>query len=237
MLLEMRPGCLLGFWLILGIPFICLGIFFLYQGSGDAILQNRFNGRAVEVPATVISSDMLRPVGARSDSASFFPNIEYTYEYKGVVRKSDRVWVVSEADTENAIQALVNKFSEGVQTVAFVDPQSPDLVALEKRWSRMVYVSISIGILPILFVTSIGLLLTGWRWPGAAMAIALFVTLLSVSVVGAATWHCLEYLPQAYQQTWIWLVLSVTGCVSFAPMLSLIKVKQLNGLYLQAQKG
>ncbi|MDC0325780.1 DUF3592 domain-containing protein, partial [bacterium] len=131
MLKEIRPGCLLGIWLLLGLPFVALGVFFLYQGATEAVSQASFHSRAVETSALILSSDILRPVGAQTDSSSFFPKIEFAYQYQGADRRSDRVWIVSEAGAEKEILVLIGRFPEGARVTAFLDPQSPEMTVLE----------------------------------------------------------------------------------------------------------
>lgn len=234
-LIDIHPGLLIAFCLVLGLPFVGLGGFFIYRGVTDALQQAALNTKAIEIPALILSSKLIRPVGAVRDSSSFYADIEFSYEYEGVKRQSKRIWPVEETGKEAEIQAVVERFPVGTKIIAFVDPIKPEFAFLEKRWSLMVYVSISIGCIPVSFVTMLATLLTGWRGPQLSQIVAAAFSVAIASMILMAALHVWSNVPSEFQAVWLWTILTATFILSFCPLLTLEKTRQLNKIYQEAQ--
>ncbi len=241
-LLSANAGCLLMFVLVFGVPIAGLGGFFVYMGQSTMYDQARLNDFAISVPATIISSDVRRSTtktgpGTGTTTTSYWANIEFIYEYEGKTRTSDKVWPVGESGSEAAMRAVVDRYPQDAQVSAFVDPDDPAMAFLEKRWSPMPYVSVTIGCLGALFVTAVGVLVAGWRRPGLAMLGALVVGTVVIFLTGIASEHYLRHVPPSERVWWLWLVLAASAALALGPLAVVIKARQLNRIYLEAVKA
>ncbi|MEO2046176.1 MAG: DUF3592 domain-containing protein, partial [Pirellulales bacterium] len=196
-LLEANTGCLLMFLLVFGLPFITLGLFFVYQGLTSINAQLRLNANVVSVPATILSSEVRSTttnVGSETghNETYYWVDIEFTYEYKGQMRKSDRVWPVAEGGREVAMRKVVKRYPPDAQVTALVNEENPDLAFLEKRWSSMPDALVCVGSLPLVFFAALGIVLVGWKRPSTAILFGLSIGMLvivSISITGIS--YCL----------------------------------------------
>ncbi len=240
-LLSANVGCLLMFVLVFGVPIAGLGGFFVYMGRSTMYRQARLNDFAISVPATIVSSDVRRSTtktgpGPDTTTTSYWADIEFTYEYESKTRTSDTVWPVGEGGRAAAMRAVVERYPQGAQVSAFVDLDNPAMAFLEKRWSLMPYVSVTIGCLPALFVTALGVLVAGWRRPGIAMLCALVVGIVVILLVGIASEHYLRHVPPSERVWWMWLVFAVSAALALGPLAAVTKARQLNRLYREGGK-
>jgi len=234
-LLHMNMGCAALFLAVIGLPFILLGGFFVFQGAKGALNQVRLLERAVEVPAVIHSSRVVRPVGVRSGTSGYFAEIEYTYTYQERDRRSTRIWIVGERGMLPTMEALVDRFPADQPTTAWVDPDDPDVAFLDRRLSKGVYVSMCIGSLPFTFLTTLGLLVLGWRRPvfatmggvGVSLGVVVFLVLIWV--------HFLQVFSAEMRPLWLQMILGASLILALSPLISLFKVRQLHRLYLDAQ--
>jgi hypothetical protein len=238
-LLSANAGCLLMFVLAFGAPFVGLGGFFVYMGRSTMRDQVRLNEVAIIVPATILSSDVRRSntktgPGTGDTATSYWADIEFTYDYDGETRTSDKVWPVAEDGSAMAMRAVVERYPQGSQVSVFVDPDDPAVAFLEKRWSPMPYISVNIGCLPVVFVTALGVLLAGWRRPGIAMLSALVVGTLAIFLTGMTSEQYLRHVPPSERVWWMWLVFAGSGILAIGPLAAVIKARHLNQLYMKA---
>jgi multisubunit Na+/H+ antiporter MnhB subunit len=227
------------FVLVFGVPFAGLGGFFVYMGMSTMHEQVQLHDVAITVPATILSSDVRRSTtktepGTGSTTSSYLADIEFIYEYEGKTRTSDKVWPVEESGSAAAMRAVVERYPEGSQVSVFVDPDDPAVAFLEKRWSQMPYVAVTIGCLPVVFMTALGVLVVGWRRPGIAMLSAMVVGTLAIFLTGMASEHYLRHMPPSERAWWMWLVFGGCGALALGPLAVVIKARQLNHLYVKA---
>jgi hypothetical protein len=231
-----NASCLLVLVLLCGFPFVGIGGFFVYLGLSKMHDQARLHDAAIEVPATIVSSEVRRSTtrtGPESGSTmtSFWADIRFTFDYDGKTWSSDQVWPVGEANSEANVRSVVERYPQGASVVAFVNPKDPSVAFLEKRWSQMPYVSVCIGCLPILFLTTLAILLAGWKRPIVATVCALSLGTLVIIVLVFAGEHYSRQVPAIKQVLWIWLLLVGTGTLEIGMLVSLAKARQLNRLY------
>ena len=225
--------------LVFGVPLAGLGGFFVFMGQSTMYSQARLNNMAISVPATIVSSDVRRlttKTGPESGSTttSYWADIKFNYKYQNTTQTSDRVWPIGEGGREAVMREVVERYPQGAQVSAFVDPDDPATAFLEKRWSPMPYVSVAIGSLPALFVIALGVWLVGWRRPGIALFSALFVGTVAFILMGMSGTHYLRSVPPGEQVWWMWLLFAGSAALAFGPLLMVIKARYLNQMYLQA---
>jgi hypothetical protein len=241
-LLEANVGCMLMLLLGFGLPFITLGLFFVYQGLSSMYFQVRLNTNVVSVPATVISSEVRQTTTnagpeAGSATTSYWADVEFTYEYKGQTRKSGRVWPVDEGGREAAMRSVVEQYPPDAQVTAFVDQENPDLAFLEKRWSSLPYVFVCVGSLPAVFFTALGIVLAGWKRPSIALLCGLIIGVLVIFVILLTGEHYFRHVPAGEQEWWAWLVLASTCVVTLGLLAAIVKSRYLGHHYQEAMKA
>jgi hypothetical protein len=241
-LLEANVGCLLMFVLGCGLPFVAIGLFFVYQGLISLHEQVWLNTNVDSVPATVISSEVRTTTtktgtGTGSTTTSYWANVEFTYEYEGQTRKSDRVWPVGEGGRETAMRSVVERYPPDTQVTAFVDRENPDAAFLEKRWSSMPYAFVGAGCLPAVFVAALSIVLAGWKRPDIATLCGLSIGLLVILGMLLAGEHYLRHVPASEQRWWAWLVLAATGAVALGILAAIGKARHLGQQYREAKKA
>jgi hypothetical protein len=238
-LLTSNVGCLLAFVLVFGVPIAGLGGFFVCMGQSTMYSQARLNNMAISVPATIVSSDVRRlttKTGPESGSTttSYWADIEFNYKYQDKTQTSDRVWPIGEGGREAVMREVVERYPQGAQVSAFVDPDDPAIAFLEKRWSPMPYVSVAIGSLPAVFVIALGVWLVGWRRPGIALLSALVVGTVAILLMGMAGTHYMLSVPPGERVWWMWLLFASSAALAFGPLVMVFKARQLNRMYLEA---
>lgn len=241
-LLEANVGCLLMFVLGCGLPFITVGLFFVYLGLTSMYEQVRLNTDVDSVPATVISSQIRTETtktgpGTGNTTTSYWAEVEFAYEYQGKTRTSDRVWAVSEGGPETMVRSVVARYPPGTQVAAFVNPENPDMAYLEKRWSSMPYVSLCAGCLPVVFIAAVSIVLVGWKRPRHAMQCGLSIASLVILGVLLAAEHYLRNVPANEQRWWAWVALVMTGAAAIALFAAIGKARHLGQQYQEAMKN
>lgn len=241
-LLSANAGCLLKFVLLFGLPIGGIGGFFVYLGLSKIHDQARLNDVAISVPATIVSSEVRRSTTKTgpevgSTSTSYWADIKFTYEYDGKEQNSNRVWPVGEGGSAANIRAIVERYPPDAQVMAFVDSEDPGMAFLEKRWSQMPYVSVSIGCLPAVFVAALGILVAGWKRPGIAMLSGLGVGVVVIFLSVLTGDHYLRNVPASERVWWMWLVLAGSCALALGPLVAVIKARQLNRLYREATEA
>ena len=106
------------FVLVVGLPLVGIGGFFVYVGLSTMRDQARLNHTVISVPATIISSAVRRSTTKRapgSTAASYWAHVEFSYEYDGQTRKSDKVWPVGESRSEADAHAVVERYPPGAK--------------------------------------------------------------------------------------------------------------------------
>ena len=238
-LLSANAGCLLMFVLLFGLPIVGISGFFVYLGLSTMDDQARLNDMVISVPATIVSSEVrmsttkMEP-GTGSTTTSYWADIEFTYEYEDKVRNSDRVWPVGEGGSEADIRAIVEQYPPDAQVLAFVDSEDPGMAFLKKRWSQMPYVSVSIGCLPAVFVTALGILIAGWKRPGISLLSGLAVGAIVTFLLVLTGEHYLQHVPARERVWWMWLVLAGAFVLTLGLLAAMIKTRQLSQLYREA---
>jgi hypothetical protein len=237
-LLSANIGCLLLCLLAVGVPLTGLGGFFVVRGFSAVQDQARLNELAIEVPATIISSAVQETSSGNEPSGrkqSYWPEVEFSYEYGGETRTSKKVWPVAESGREAEVREVVDRYPPAAKVTAFVDPDDPSTAFLERRWGQLAYVSILIGCLPLAFVVGLGVLLTGWRRPSLAVKVALLAGIVIIAVVMLAAEHYLRVMPEHEKARWVWFVCMGAGLMALAPLAAVAKARSLHRLYRQAQ--
>ncbi len=240
-LLEANVGCLLILIGFMGLPFVGLGLFFIYIGHVEMGEQARLNGNTVEVPAEILTSEIRRTTtrtgpGTGSTTTDYWPDIQFTYQYGGESLTSTKVWVVGKGGSEAEAKAVQRRYPQGAAVTAFVDPDNPGTAFLEKRWSEDPYVSVIIGVFPVAFVTGLGILLTGWRRPWFALVIATLMASVTLFLAGAAGQHYLRVVPEEDRHWAMVLTLAVVLPIALIPLAAIPKVRQLHRLYVEARR-
>jgi hypothetical protein len=231
-LLSTNAGCLLILVLLLGLPFTLAGGLFVYLGFRSMSDQATLHEMATSVQAIIVSSEVQASV--TDGMSSYWADIKFTYEYDGKVRNSDRVWPIEEGASEAEIRALVDRFPPGADVIAFVDPSDPDNAFLEKRWSQMPFISVSIGCVPAVFVAGLGILVSGWKRPRIALLCGLAVASVVIFVLMLTGEHYLRHVPENNRSGWTWLILVGSGVLALGQLAALIKARQLNRQYRAA---
>jgi hypothetical protein len=237
-LLSANVGCLLLFALVFGLPLIGVGGLFAMKGLNSMREQARLNEVAVAVPGTIISSAVrgtMTGSSARGEKTSYWPEMEFSYEYAGETRTSKRVWPVTESGRESKALRVVERYSTGMEVSALVDPADPSMAFLERRWSQAPYLSILIGCLPTAFVTGLGVLLAGWKRPSEALIITLLVGTVVIGIVLMTGSHYLRVMPATERVWWMWLVLVLSVPLAGSPLAVMPKVRSLHRCYRQGQ--
>ncbi len=241
-LLGANTGCLLNFPLLFGLPIVGIGGFFVYLGLNKMHEQAQLNDVVISVPATIDSSEVRQSTtktgpDVASTTTSYWAEIEFTYEHDGKEQKSNRVWPIGEGGNEEDILAIVERYPPDAQVMVFVDSEDPGRAFLEKRWSQMPYVSVSIGCLPAVFVTALCVLVAGWKRPGIAMLSSLVVGVIVIFLTVLAGEHYLRNVPPSDRVWWMWLVLAGSCVLVLGLMAAVIKARWLNRLYLEATEA
>jgi hypothetical protein len=241
-LLEANTGCLLMLLLVFGLPFITFGLFFVYQGLISINAQLRLNTNVVSVPATILSSEV-RSTTTNSGSGTsrteifYWVDIEFTYEYKGQKRKSDRVWPVVEGGREVAMRKVVKRYPPDAQVTALVDRENPDLAFLEKRWSSMPYAFVCVGFLPLVFFAALGIVLVGWKRPNTAILFGLSIGMLVIVSVTITGEHYYRHVPVSEQRWWAWLIFASTCAAALGLLAAIGKARYLGHQYREAMQA
>jgi hypothetical protein len=234
-LLSANAGCLLAMTIVLGLPFAGAGGFFVVLGLSSMRNQARLQETAVIVPAIIVSSEVRRST-ANPDGTSTpcWADIEFTYEFEGTVRSSDKVWPIAEGSSSADVQRVVDRYPQGARVSAFRDSSDPGIAFLEKRWSQMPYVSVSIGCLPAVFLTALCTLIAGWKRPRIALLSGLCVAVVVIIMLFLTGEHYLRHVPEGDRRWWIWMMLAGSGALALGQFATVIKAKQLNRQYREA---
>ena len=236
---EANVGCLLMFIAAIGSPLVAVGGVFVGLGIHGALEQARLITTATPIPATILSSDTRSSTTSAGSgrSISHFARIEFEYEHGGVARTSERIWPVGEGGSAAAMRAVAARFPPGSEVTAFVDPADPEVAFLEKRWSRGVYASVFMGLAPLSFVATLGVVLAGWRRPGVALVFAIAIGLVIAGIGGASAAHYLREPPASARASWLWLVFAGGALMAAAPLLGTLKARQLHRIYASEGSG
>jgi hypothetical protein len=136
--------------------FIVLPLIFLALGVWLALDQHHKITSYVEVPATVLSTDIEAHTSTDSDghtSTSYEPVVVYRYEYDGGSYEHDEVFPLSMSAGRGWAQKTIDLFEVGQQTQAFVNPENPASAFLLKQYLFFPYL---LTLFPMIFV-SVGL--------------------------------------------------------------------------------
>jgi hypothetical protein len=240
-LLEANVGCLVIFILLVGLPFVALGGFFIYIGYDEMREQARLNDNTVEVQAKILSSGVRRSTtrtgpGTGSTTSDYWPDIKFSYDYGGESRTSTKVWAVGVGGSEAEARAVQQRYPQDAAVSAFVDPENPETAFLERRWSHEPYLSVVMGVFPLAFVTGLGILLAGWKRPQLASAIAALVGSLILVCVFQAGGHYLRLMPEPDRHWGMMLVFGLCLPMAMIPFAALWKARQLHRLYKEGMK-
>jgi len=237
--LNANVGCLLIFVLLVGAPIVGLGGFFVHMGRSTMREQARLNEKAVSVKAVVLLSEVRQTttrIGTDTgDTAtSYWPEVEFSYEYGGTLRTSNKIWPVGEGGSEADAKVSLSSYPVGAEVSAFVDPDDPETAFLEKRWSQAPYLSVIIGVFPIGFVAGLGILLAGWKRPHLALLVSALTVSLVLGVTGLAGEHYLRFMPEDERPWWTSLAFGLSLPIALIPLAAFLKAKQLHRLHLEA---
>ncbi|MHC5027538.1 MAG: DUF3592 domain-containing protein [Planctomycetota bacterium] len=180
--LAVIGSIMLGFLVMIAI-FGAIGVTHMYRQAG--LME-----RAVETPATIVTSTVreirISTSGAggaggiahRSTSNTYAPAVTFTYEYDGVPRESERVFIVPTNGQRSWANEVLRDYPDGAAVVAWVDPDAPDEAFLVHRW----------GLSPYAMVLTAGVLL------GFLMSMVSFILLLfprlstGAALIGLVGW-------------------------------------------------
>ena len=141
--LAVIGSIMLGFLVMIAI-FGAIGVTHMYR-------QSDLMERAVETPATIVSSEVrevrtstggTRTTGGgmhRSTSITYAPQVTFTYEYAGVPHQSERVFIVPTNGQRSWANEVLREYPDGAAVVAWVDPNAPDEAFLVRRWGLSPY--------------------------------------------------------------------------------------------------
>jgi hypothetical protein len=238
-LLSANVGCLLIFVLLVGMPIVGLGAFFVHMGRSTLLEQARLNEKAVSVKAIVLSSEVRQATtrigtDASDTATSYWPEVEFSYEYGGTSRTSNKIWPVGEGGSEADAKVALSSYPEGAEVSAFVDPSDPGTAFLEKRWSQAPYLSVIIGVFPTAFIAGLGILLAGWKRPHLALLVSALTAMLILAVTGLAGEHYLRFMPDDQRPWWTTLAFGLSLPIALIPMAAYLKASQLHRLHLEA---
>jgi hypothetical protein len=235
---EANVGCLALFLGVFGLPLVAIGVLFIVLGFNSMHDQARLNTSAVEVEATILSSEVVRSTsGRQGQHTTIFPQVSFTYQAEdpetGGMRRyvSEKVWAVGESVTGAEAQRIVGRYPAGVEVSALVDPEDPGVAFLERRWAQGAYLSVAAGLLPAAFIGSLGVMLIGWRWFGRTVIAAGLLTCALVVMGALAARHYYVVMPTAERVGWVGVALIVVSVLGFGPVVMLLKARWLSGLY------
>jgi hypothetical protein len=146
--------------------FIVLPLIFLAVGVWLALDQHDKITSYVEVPATVVSTDIETHTSTDSDghtSTSYEPVVVYRYEYGGDSHEYDEVFPLGMSGGRGWAQKTLDQFKPGQPVPAFVDPENPASAFLLKQYLFFPYL---LTLFPMVFVSAgLGLALSAGSSP------------------------------------------------------------------------
>lgn len=223
---EIRVGCLFAVVAALCLPFLTLGSFFAAIGVRGALEQAALNNATQRVEVTILSSRVEQSTdgtgGVHSigpGSPVYTPRIEFSYPRNGEEVLSDRVRPVPFSGDQADAEGVVARYPVGARAQAWLPEGQGTVVFLEKSWTVLVYLGVSLGALAWSFCGGLLVVAGGWRRVGLSWLTAAGIGLGVLGVSLWATAHGLTVLPPENGQTWLVLMGVVTGASGMLPVL------------------
>jgi hypothetical protein len=175
-------GCAALFIAAVAIFLLSIVGFFFHTGAREMHRQARLMDAAVEVEATIISSEVVRSAhvtrtgtGAGAGSTSrreiHTPKIVFAYTFDGRPRRGDRIHPAPRGGDERWARRMTTRYRPGETVTAWVDPGHPEDAFLEKEWVLGPYgmiLAASIGLAMLMAMAAVVLFL----WPAASRGAA-----------------------------------------------------------------
>ncbi len=130
------------FGCLFGLAFAGFGGFFVWMATLNPFLTYLDGQSWTETPATILRSEL------QSDGDDLELGVRYEYEVDGRQYTSEEMDLLSKNRDYAAVQKLGKELSEGLETVAFVNPDDPSEAVLFRDLNS----SIFIGLFALLFV-------------------------------------------------------------------------------------
>ncbi|MFT5423949.1 MAG: hypothetical protein ACI89L_001741 [Phycisphaerales bacterium] len=225
-ILDVRTGCLFSAVCVVCLPFLALGSFFAVIGALGALEQATLNSTTEQVEVTILSSRVQESTDGTggvysvgSGAPIYTPIVEFSYTIDGELVTSDRVRPVQFSGDQADADALVARYPAGTTATAWLPEADGSLAFLEKSWTVLVYLGVSIGLVVWSFCGGLMVIAGGWRrvrlcWLAAAG--------LGFSVLGVSLWaiaHGLKVLPPEQGQTMLVLMGSASAITGLLPAL------------------
>jgi Protein of unknown function (DUF3592) len=114
--------------LIIALPFAAFATYMAYLAVSSVIDSQRMHSWE-QVPATILSTELARHRGSKG-STSYKAKATYTYRYRGIEYRGDRVSIYSGGDNfgdyqHNTYATLKSYHQRGEAFPAYVNPQNP----------------------------------------------------------------------------------------------------------------
>lgn len=122
--------------LIGGIIFILVGVLFLYLKVGRDWMMFRDAQHWQATSCVIRTSEISAPFKEVRGGTQYKPIIEYVYQFNGVEHVSRQYCIGDDASGyKSKIQAIVNSFVVGKNTICYVNPSNPQQAILNRQWS------------------------------------------------------------------------------------------------------